>query len=73
MKPITKIQKRNEKILQEFEKLMEQGWPKLEAYKQIGRKHDLSMGGVRYAIICARDLRRPLAGPIPQSYLAPYK
>lgn len=58
MEPITKTQKRNEKILREFENLMEKGWPKMEAYKRLAKKYNLSQGGVRYAIVCSRDIRR---------------
>lgn len=57
MKPITKKQKRNEKILVEYEKMVEEGWPKLDAYETVGKKHGLTPGGARYAIQCAIALR----------------
>lgn len=57
MKPITKKQKRNEKILAEYEKLIAEGWPKIEAYEKIGEKYNLKPGGVRYAIQTAYVLR----------------
>lgn len=57
MKPITKKQKRNEKILVEYEKLIAEGWPKMDAYKHIGEKHNLKEGGVRFAIQAAYVLR----------------
>lgn len=57
MKPITKIQKRNDGILTEYEKMTNDGYPKMESYRVIGLKWGLSQGGVRYAIQCARVLR----------------
>lgn len=57
MKPITKKQKRNEKILAEFEKLIADGWPKMDAYEHIGKKHNLKSSGVRFAIQAAYVLR----------------
>lgn len=66
MKPYTKTQKRNEKIAQEYDAMISDGCPKIESYKKIGKKYALSVGGVRYAILCAKERRLvPYPYPIP--------
>lgn len=60
----TKIVKRNAKILSEYERMMNSGSLKMDAYIALAKKHGLSVGGVRHALLCARDLQRKPAPAI---------
>lgn len=53
MKLTTEKEKRNRKIYTEYDKLLNDGSPKMQIYKYLAKKYNMSEGGVRYAILCA--------------------
>lgn len=57
MKLVTNKQKRNGKILVEYDKLLQEGNSKMQIYEYLAKKFNMSVGGVRYAIICAGQMR----------------
>lgn len=50
MKPVTKQQKKDERILKNFEKMTAYGIPKMLAYRRLAGKHKMSVSGIRIAI-----------------------
>lgn len=54
----TKILKRNAKILSDYQGMIANGSLKMDAYNVLAKRYRLSVGGIRHAILCARDMQR---------------
>jgi len=57
MEPVTKQQKKDERILTNFEKMTAYGIPKMLAYSRLAGKYKMSVSGIRIAIQRARAHR----------------
>lgn len=52
--------KKQIRILRKFDKMIMSGKGKMEAYTKLAKEFDMSVGGIRHAILCARDyMRKP--------------
>ena len=65
--------KKQIRILRKFDKMILSGKGKMEAYKKLAKEFGMSVGGIRHAILCAKDYMRQPAPPIPQEILDQYK
>ncbi len=54
MRVYSNKEKRNLKILSQFNEMVSQGTPKMEAYKALAKKYKLTVSGARYAVLSAK-------------------
>lgn len=58
--------KKQIRILRKFKKMIQNGKGKMEAYAKLAKEFEMSVGGIRHAILCARDYMHNPYTPTPQ-------
>lgn len=61
------------KIYKRFTKMVESGKPKMEAYRKLAKDYEMSVEGIRRAVLSGSDYSRKPAKPLTDKDLSPYK